>query len=307
MSEGVVQEMTEKKRIVVTGGAGSIGSALCKELATQGHDVVVMDKRVPNHSHGRFVYTTLENREQFQPVLEGAEVLCHLGEIPSMVRGMEPNEVFATNVRTTSMVFQTAADLKIPRIIYTSSCQVYGIWGMNHNPPDRVMPTRLPFDETEPVKPINAYAISKVASEMYLKHLVEVGGLSAAALRFPATWDITDDGWLRKWWHRQSHQFAEGYWSYLHTADAVAAFVGAIDRAKSGFEVYHFVAKRIVGDRPLRQRIPEFYPKGPALPADWPDLDTPIDCSKAQRDLGWSPRFDLGEFVRQLDEAESKK
>jgi UDP-glucose 4-epimerase len=296
--------MKTKKRIVVTGAAGVIGSALCQELVKLGHDVLALDMRKPRHDAGKFVFTKLNQRELFQPVLDGADVLCHLGEIPNASAGGLPaNEVFSSNVTNTSMVLQTAADLKIPRVIYTSSCQVYGIWGLHSDPPDRVMPLKLPLTETEPVKPINAYSLSKVASEMYLKHLCDRDpSLSAAIFRFPATSDIGNDWWVRKWWERQSDEFGEGYWTYLHLGDAIRAYTLAIDHPRPGCETYHFVAKTVIGNASVVERAKRFYPKGPPLPADWPAHAAPVDCSKARDHFGWEAEFDLARFFPELRE-----
>src|SRR5205823_15132505 len=116
-------------RVAVTGGSGRIGSFVVKELIGRGHEVINIDRRQPAQAGGaRFVFAHLGQREQVQPVLEQVEAVCHLGEIPSVNAGSSPEYVFAENVRAGSVVMQTAADLKLRRVIYTSSCQVYGMW-----------------------------------------------------------------------------------------------------------------------------------------------------------------------------------
>src|SRR3954465_7082704 len=146
-------------RVAVTGGSGRIGTFLVRELISRGHQVFHIDQRYPSDmsSGATFVFAHLGRREQVQPVLERVDAVCHLGEIPNVHAGVSPEEVFAENTRAGAVVMQTAADLKLSRVIYTSSCQVYGLW-------DRAVarPVALPFDETHPVAPHNAYAMGKV-------------------------------------------------------------------------------------------------------------------------------------------------
>ena len=77
--------------------------------------------------------------------------------MPSIHAGPTPRDVWADNTRAGSVVLQTAADLKLPRVIYTSTCQVYGMW----EGASPAVPQRLPFDETHPLAPGNAYAMWK--------------------------------------------------------------------------------------------------------------------------------------------------
>src|SRR5207248_8889123 len=105
---------------------------------------------------------------------------CHLGEIPSINGAMSSEEVYFRNTRAGSVVMQTAAELKLRRVIYTSSCQVYGMWAEG-----RAIPQRMPFDETQPLAPQNAYALGKAANEGYARIVAERYGSSIAVIRLP--------------------------------------------------------------------------------------------------------------------------
>src|SRR4051812_25784697 len=128
-------------RVAVTGGSGRIGSAVGGELLSRGHEVVNLDRRAPAepNASARFVQVDLTRRELVQPALERVEAVCHLGEIPSAHGAVSPEEVYSTNARAGSVVLQTAADLRLTRVISTSSCQVYGMWDT-----PRVGPKYLP-------------------------------------------------------------------------------------------------------------------------------------------------------------------
>src|SRR4051812_27967356 len=109
-------------RIAVTGGSGRIGAYVVRELLSRGHEVINLDRRAAKDpaNGARFVVIDLARRELVQPIFEQVEAVCHLGEIPSVNAGVSPEEVYAQNTRAGAVVLQTAADLKLKRVIYTS-------------------------------------------------------------------------------------------------------------------------------------------------------------------------------------------
>ncbi len=283
--------------MLVTGGAGAVGRIVVRHLLQAGFDVRVLDQKIPDERQGDFVFGNAGDPATIFRALDGCDAVVHLGEIPNVIHGMAVNEVFANNARTGSTVFQTAAELKLKRVVYISSCQVYGLWGIyDATMLPRVLPARLPFDEAEPVKPLNAYAASKVANEAYLRSLaLRDGAFRASIFRLPAT--IPHERIQKhaaKWWAKHTvEHFGEGYFTYLITEDAARAFELALRSDQPGCETYHLVAKHVYGTVPLRDRIARHYGAGPKLPDDWPDLLAPVDCSKAKRELGWEAREEV--------------
>src|SRR4051812_48337263 len=91
--------MSPKLKVVVTGGSGRVGAFVIKELLARGHEVINVDRRYPSEPGGQFIYAQLGQREQVQPILEKADALCHLGEIPSAQAGPTPVDVWADNTR----------------------------------------------------------------------------------------------------------------------------------------------------------------------------------------------------------------
>jgi nucleoside-diphosphate-sugar epimerase len=283
-------------KVVVTGGSGRIGSLVVDLLTRQGYDVVNLDRKRPANG-AKFHYVDLRERSQVQPHFDGAAAVCHLGEIPN-VFGRTPEEVFSSNTAVASTVLQAAADVGVKRFIYTSTCQTYGVWGGPGGSHGRVAPERLPFDETLPLKPQNAYAASKVAGETYARMVAGESGMSVAIFRFP--WVIAEqirDGRLD--WFDQEHRIHEGYATYLWGEDAARAYLLAIERPRPGCEAYHFVADDIWLSIPLRDalaRQPEF--TGPPLPDGWPDFRAPVLTDKARDHFGWRPAWSVHEAVR---------
>ena len=281
-------------RVAVTGGSGRIGTFVVRELIAGGHEVINIDRRYPSGApEASFVFAHLGRREQVQPVLEQVDAVCHLGEIPSANAGPSPQEVFVENVRAGSVVMQTAADLKLSRVIYTSSCQAYGLWA---DPVAR--PIRLPFDETQPLAPHNAYALSKATNEAYARMLAERAGLSVAAFRFP--WVETaayDDACLPGL--RQPPGKTDGFATYLHASDAARAYRLALEHPRPGFEAYHFCAAEILSLHPLRERLRRHHADYPPLPCDWPAFKSPVLTTKARDHFGWEPRWNFLDFYRE--------
>ena len=279
-------------RIAVTGGSGKIGSAVCRELVARGHEVINLDLHPPAEAVGRFVQGSAGQREIVQPVFEQVDAVAHLGEIPNVHAGPSPEEVYARNTRAGAIVMQTAADLKLKRLIYTSSCQVYGMWAGTCT-----RPARLPFDETHPIAPHNAYAAAKAANETYARIMSDRHGLSVAIFRLP--WVHTGDTLEPMATHLKARpQHTDGFATYAQVSDIARAYALALEQPRPGCEVYHFSAAEIMSLYPLRDRLHEHHPDFPPLPADWPPFRTPMVITRARDHFGWEPRWNWLDLYR---------
>jgi nucleoside-diphosphate-sugar epimerase len=286
-----------KKRVAVTGGSGRVGEHIVKILLDHGHQVINVDRRQAEKPLTKMVYCDLRQRELLQPVLDQVEAVIHLAEIPHMSAPYSPDYIFAHNIAATSCVLQTAADLGLERVIYTSSCQIYGMWGGQG-----VRPEALPMDEKHPVKPRQAYAMSKLANEQYAAMVAELHGLSVAAFRLPGviTWWPTAEqmkkGQGYAWRFRGK---LEEFGTYVHAEDVATAYLAALERPKQGFEVYHLSAREVMSPAPLRQQLKIDYPDWPELPPDWPAFKSPMICDKAKAHLDWDPTWNMLEVYRE--------
>jgi nucleoside-diphosphate-sugar epimerase len=284
----------EKLRVAVTGGSGNIGRAVIKQLVARGHQPVNLDRMQSREPLVRMVYVDLTRRDQVQPALEQVDAVCHLGEIPGPMR-QPPEYLYAHNTQSGSVVLQSAADLKLKRVIYTSSCQVYGYFGGPVCPPASV-----PMDETAPLRPQNTYGLAKVANEGYAKILADHRGLSVAIFRFPAVWDWkpdpTDDRHLN--WLERATGPVDEFGAYLHVDDAARAYVLALENPRPGCEAYHFTAKEVISGAPLPARWSKHHPTYPQFPADWPPFKSPLLLDKAKAHFGWEPEYNLLDLYR---------
>lgn len=269
-------------RIVVTGGSGKIGTATASALREAGHEVLTLDQKPPAHVDLPHRVIDLRDREAVRQAIEGYEAICHLGELAS-IHNSDPQATFVTNVTIGTGVMQSAITVGMRKIIYTSSCQVYGCWGVEYGliiPPDY-----LPLDENHPLRPCNAYAASKVANEQYAQVLAMRHGVSVAAFRFPV---VLNSPRAKSADAPQVRRAPDGLSTWVHGNDAANAYVQAIGSAWTGFEAFHFVADDIRGSMQTRQMLAEQAPHltfiGMAS-----DYASPVSTAKARRMLNWRP------------------
>jgi UDP-glucose 4-epimerase len=172
-----------KKRCVVTGGAGFIGSHLTERLLADGHDVVVVDNlhtgRLSNlkglHGEDRLdvVESSVEDLDRMRAVMQGAEWVFHLAARADIVPSIQqPIDYHQANVQGTISVLEAARAANVRRFIYAASSSCYGI------------PDLYPTPETAPAKPQYPYALTKYVGEQYVMHWQQVYGLPALSLRF---------------------------------------------------------------------------------------------------------------------------
>lgn len=279
----------EQLRVAVTGGAGRIGSALVKALLARGHEVVALDQRQPREKLCKFHFCDLRVREYVQPILETCNAVAHLGEIPSMNNLMSPEQIYTNNCTVGSTVMQTAADLKIRRLIYTSSAQVYGPWGW-----PIVAPATMPITEETPLRPQNAYGCSKVANENYSHMLADNHDMSVTVVRIPwVVMEHDDVGRMRKWLAREGNGPMEGLGTYVHVTDVVRGYVAALEKGEIGWQAYNFAAKHVRLTIGLTEFLDRNFPTWPKPPAGWPENKSPLVCDKAKAKLGWEAAWDM--------------
>jgi UDP-glucose 4-epimerase len=155
-------------RILVTGGAGFIGTHLCRRLLKEGHEVVVVDnesngtrENVP--SRAGFVLGDVARPAEIEPVFaQGVDAVCHIAGQVSIGRSfMDPVADLRTNTEGTVNVLQMCVKYRVPRLIYASSMTIYGNGGM------------VPTPESERANPDSYYGITKYAAERYVHGTAE--------------------------------------------------------------------------------------------------------------------------------------
>jgi UDP-glucose 4-epimerase len=168
-------------RVLVTGGAGFIGSNLARALLARGDDVRVLD----NFSTGNrgnlaglehdveLVEGDLRSYERVHAAVRGVEVVFHQGALPSVPRSVQdPLTTTAVNVEGTLNVLLAARDEGVRRIVNASSSSVYGNGG------------ELPRAESQLPDPISPYAVAKLAAERFCTSFSRVYTMEIVSLRY---------------------------------------------------------------------------------------------------------------------------
>ena len=169
---------SEKKIVLVVGGAGYIGSHVVKALRDAGKSPVVFD----NLSNGRrenllpgipfFLGDTLKP-EQLESAMKGVDSIIHMAALKAAGESMaEPEQYAENNISGTINLLNAASAAKVKYFVFSSSAAVYG------------EPLYLPLDESHPTAPMNFYGHTKLAIENLLRWYSQLKGLRFSSLRY---------------------------------------------------------------------------------------------------------------------------
>jgi UDP-glucose 4-epimerase len=169
------------RRVLVTGGAGFIGSNLVHALLERGDTVRVLDNFATGNRANlaeleddvEVIEGELRSYERVHNAVRGVELVFHQGALPSVPRSVQdPLTTSAVTIEGTLNVLLAARDESVRRVVFASSSSVYGNGGA------------LPRDETQQPDPISPYAVAKLAAERYCVSFHRVYGLETVALRY---------------------------------------------------------------------------------------------------------------------------
>lgn len=308
-------------RLLVTGGAGFIGSHLVDRLLRDGHTVVALDNFdpfygrgvkernvAPHREHGEFslVEVDIRDLEEMRRALSGEwDVFVHLaaraGVRPSIEDPLGYQEV---NVRGTQNLLEIARERGVGHFVFASSSSVYGV-----NP-------RVPWRESDPVLlPISPYASTKVSGELLGHVYSHLYGIRFVALRFFAVYGPRQRPDLA------IHKFArcmlagtaipvfgdgETRRDYTYVDDIVQGIVGAIGYHETPYELINLGNNRIVslgdmiGELERALGVNARIDRIPEQPGDVPQ--TWADIAKAERLLGYRPSTGFADGLRRFAE-----
>ena len=171
------------KKILITGGAGFIGSNITKVLLEKGADVRVLDNFITgrkiniepflNDNKFELIEGDLRDFSDVRKAVEGIDYILHQGALPSVPRSLkDPITTNNINILGTLNVLMAAKEAGIKRVVYASSSSVYG------------NSKTLPKKEDMPVNPLSPYALSKYTGERYCQIFYQIYGLETVCLRY---------------------------------------------------------------------------------------------------------------------------
>jgi UDP-glucose 4-epimerase len=167
-------------KILVTGGAGYIGSVCVEDLLNRGHDVTVFDNLTEGHKkaidrRANFVQGDLADKLALSDLMRTAqpEAVMHFAAHALVGESMQnPYKYFYNNVSCGLNLLHAMVEHGVKRFVFSSTCATYGI------------PETVPIDELAPQKPVNPYGESKLIFEKVLRWFDEIHGVTFASLRY---------------------------------------------------------------------------------------------------------------------------
>lgn len=310
-------------RVLITGGAGYIGSHTVKLLGERGYELLVYDNLSTGHDwavlYGDLFVADLEDKGKLREVFEGfrPDAVVHFAAyivVPESVR--EPLRYYRNNVVNTINLLEVMEEFGVRNFIFSSSAAVYGI------------PAEIPVGEEAPLNPINPYGETKATVERILRDLHRAGRIRYVSLRYFNVAGADPEGRIGFAYPNPTHliiravKTAKGEFDklyiygtdyptpdgtcirdYIHVTDLAEAHMLALEYLLSGGESVVLncgygrgysvrevvgVVKRVTGvDFPVEE-------------APRREGDPPVLVAKAERIsslLGWKPKYDDLEFI----------
>jgi UDP-glucose 4-epimerase len=305
-------------RVLVTGGAGYIGSVVAALLVATGHEVTVLDDLSTGHADAvpagaTFVKGTL--RDDAAAVLsDGIEAVLHFAAKSLVGESVaNPAKYWSNNLGGTLALLEAMREMRVRTIVFSSSAAVYG------------EPERTPIAETDPTRPTSPYGETKLAVDTALTEFARLYGFGAASLRYfnvAGAYQAADGHWLGERHNPETHLiptvlanaaggspvniFGDDYPTldgtcirdYIHVDDVADAHLLALDACRpgqhkvynlgngAGFSVYEVidVCRQVTGHDIATEVVPR-RPGDPAVLV--------ASSERIEAELGWRPARDL--------------
>ena len=302
-------------KILVTGGAGYIGSTLVPILLSSGHYVRVLD----NLSHGGksllgvwpdlkfdFYEGDIRNEEHIRSALQDMDAVIHLAAIvgdPACAR--QPEIARATNLDASIQLFNLSEELGVKKFIFASTCSNYG---KMKNGDEYV-------DETSELSPVSLYAETKVAVENYILDPVHSGSLSPTVLRFATAYGVSprmrfdltvNEFTMEILTKRKLVIFGEQFWRpYVHIRDIARAILCILESPveKVRHEVFNVGSttqnfqKQQLADM-LKSHIPDAVIE--YVHKDEDPRDYRVSFEKIKQNIGFKTEHTVGNGIQEV-------
>ncbi len=309
-------------KILVTGGAGYIGSVTAYHLLKRGHEILIVDDLSRGHRGAvpadLLHVIRLQDTDALTKVLEGVDAVVHFAAYIAVGESTrEPELYFSNNLGGSLSLFEAMARVGVKRLVCSSTAAVYG------------EPAKSPIPEHSPFAPMSPYGQSKAMVERVLGDLDHFRGLRSVILRYFNACGAEPDAKLGERHEPETHLipllfraamtgepiqiFGDDYPTvdgtcvrdYIHIGDLASAHVAAVDHLMAGGASAQFNVGTGAGNTVLEvlhaveeisgRKVP--YKIAPRRDGDSPSLVA--DSSKLQQMLGWAPvRSDLKQIVR---------
>lgn len=305
-----------KKRIVVTGGAGFIGSHLVSRLLEMGNEVVVVDillrgNKIPSDVFKRIEFHNVDvcDKNAMVEITRGADIIFHFAAVLGVdIVADNPIETMETEVNGMQSVAHAAMYNGIQRIIYASTSGVYGHLALEKS-----------VDEDILVDPRTSYAMAKRYNEIYLASLFEEKGIHSVAIRFFNVYGLRQDNRMvipRFFEQAASNQpitvFGSGQQTrdFTYVDDAVKATI-MLSELRIGFEIFNVANERESTIEEVANAIRTItnsqseiiFIDAPAKRYDYEVGRRYGSSAKLEQHIGYKPNTDLGTGLKVILDA----
>lgn len=298
------------KRIIVTGGAGFIGSHLVDALLNQGHHVIAIDNlenglmlNLENAIHQTrfsFVQANVEDFDTILPHFKDVDWVFHLAALADIVPSIEAPRVYhKANVDGTISVLEACRKSGVKRVMYAASSSCYGI------------PDTYPTPESSPIQSEYPYAVTKNLAEQYVMYWHKIYNLPVTSLRFfnvygprsrtNGTYGAVFGVFLAQKINNKPYTVVgDGTQTrdFTYVTDIVSACIAALESDKSIGQIYNVGSGSTYSINRLVELLGGDKVHIPKRPGE-PD-STFADISKIQTDLGWAPSVSFEDGVQHM-------
>jgi UDP-glucose 4-epimerase len=299
-------------KLLVTGGAGYIGSIVAQQLLDAGHDVTVLDNLERGHrdaipAGARLVEVDLRDADAvLDAVAEGFDGALHFAALALVGESVaNPERYWRTNVTGTLNLLDALRAAQVQRLVFSSTCAVYG------------EPDEVPIHEQVPPAPVNAYGASKLAVDVMIANECRAHGLGAVSLRYfnvaGASGDLGEDHYPETHIIPNVLRAAQGLQpevrifgtdyptpdgtavrDYIHIEDLAAAHLLALEGARPGeHRIFNLGNGNGFSVRDVIAAVREVTGLDvPVVEADRRPGDPPMlvaASGKIRQELGWEP------------------
>ncbi|MFO7796115.1 MAG: GDP-mannose 4,6-dehydratase [Promethearchaeati archaeon] len=309
--------MIKNKRILITGGAGFIGTSLFEELSKHNNHLIVIDNFNDYYSGKEEQFTELTSHltlnkdysllrcdllkdSTYDQLEDGIDIIFHLAAQAGVRYSIEnASEVSHNNITSTVKIFEYAVKNEVEKIIYASSSSVYG------------NPEYTPVDEEHPKSPISPYAISKLTGEIYADYYYREYNLPVTSNRFYTVYGPRGrpDMAIRKFFHLVLNDekiliYGDGEQlrDFTYISDIINGLILSAEKKSTNGEIFNLGCSNPISVNQLVDKIYKIAekPKNVKYVDERKgDVDvTHSDTTKAEKLLNYHPKITIDEGLK---------